>query len=146
MIIDSRVEFCDATSAAINIGNAIIGNVVDTGAAPTLKNLGVTPVYLVITVDTAFAGTNGTVQLQLCSDSTEDLATSKTIHIDTGAIPVATLVAGYTICRPLPSQGTFERYIGLWETVATTNISAGKINAFLTEDPGPYNVALPDAV
>lgn len=146
MIIDDRLEFCDATSAAINIGNAIIGDVVDTGAAPTLKNLGVTPLYLVITVDTAFAGTDGTVQLQLCTDSTENLATSKTVHIDTGAIPVATLVAGYKMCYQLPSNGNYERYMGLWETVATTNISAGKINAFLTGDPAPYQVALPDAI
>ena len=92
------------------------------------------PVYLVIQVDTEFAGANGTVQLQLCSDSTADLATSKTVHLDTGAIPVATLVAGYTKVMALPMEATYERYLGLWETVATTNISAGKINAFLTHD------------
>lgn len=135
MILDELTEFCDATSAAINIGNAIIGDVIDLGATPTLRDLGAgEPVYLVIQVDTEFAGANGTVQLQLCSDSTANLATSKTVHLDTGAIPVATLVAGYTKVMALPIEAAYERYLGLWETVATTNISAGKINAFLTHD------------
>jgi hypothetical protein len=146
MIIDSRTEFCDATSAILAVGNAIIGNVIDTEATPTLKNLGVTPVYLVITVDTTFVGATSTTELQLVSDSVAALTTSKTVHIDTGAIPVATLVAGYTLCFPLPSTGNYERYLGIWETVATANVTAGKINAFLTLDPGPYQVALPDAI
>ena len=29
MILDERTEFCDATSAILNIGNAIIGDVID---------------------------------------------------------------------------------------------------------------------
>jgi hypothetical protein len=139
MIIDELLEFCDATSAVINVGNAIIGDVIDLGAAGI--NMGQTgkPVYLVIQVDTAFsdaadAGT-ATIQFQLASDSTANLATSKTIHIDTGAIPIASLVAGYEKIYPLPISDTYERYVGLWETVATTNLDAGKINAFLTLDP-----------
>lgn len=145
MIIDDRLEFCDATSAAINVGNAIIGDVVDTGAAPTTKNLGIDPLYLVISVDTAFVGTGATVQLQFCSDSTADLATSKTIHVDSGAIAIADLVAGKTYVYALP-YGSYERYVGLWETVGTANVTAGKINAFLVSDPAPYQVALPDAI
>jgi hypothetical protein len=146
MIIDHTLEFCDATSAILAIGNAIIGDVVDTSGVPTLSNLGVTPVYLVLQVDTTFVGATATIKFEFASDSTANLATSKTVHFDTGAIPVATLVAGYTICRALPPVGTYERYIGLWETVAVANVTAGKINAFLTIDPAPYNVALPDAI
>ena len=135
MILDELTEFCDATSGAINIGNAIIGDVIDLGATPTLCDIGAgEPVYLVIQVDTNFAGASGTVQFQLCSDSTANLATSKTVHLDTGAIPVATLVAGYTKVMALPVEASYERYLGLWETVATANMSAGKINAFLTHD------------
>lgn len=150
MILDERAEFCDATSAVINVGNAIIGDVMDLGAAPTLQDIGNgQPVYLVIQVDTTFsdaadAGT-ATIQFQLCSDSTADLATSKTIHIDTGAIAIATLVAGYTLIYALPWSATYERYLGLWETVATTNLDAGKINAFLTLNPSAWT-ALPDGI
>ena len=51
---------------------------------------------------------------------------------------LASLTAGYTVCvAPLPS-GSYERYLGPWETVATANVTAGKINAFLTSDPALY--------
>jgi hypothetical protein len=150
VILDERTEFCDATSAVMNVGNQIIGDVIDLGSAPTLKDIGAgEPLYLVIQVDTAFsdaadAGT-ATIQFQLCSDSTENLATSKTVHIDTGAMAIASLIAGYTKVYALPQEATYERYLGLWETVGTTNLDAGKINAFLTHDVARW-VALPDAL
>ena len=135
MILDERLEFCDATSAILNIGNAIIGDVIDLGATPTLRDIGNgEPMYLVIQVDTAFVGATATIQFQLASDSTANLATSKTVHLDTGAIAVATWAAGYTKVIALPTEVTYERYLGLWETVATANVTAGKINAFLTHD------------
>lgn len=135
MILDSRSEFCDATSAILNIGNAIIGNVMDLGATPTLRDIGTgEPVYLVLQVDTTFVGATSTTKFELASDSTADLATSKTVHLATPAIAVATLVAGYQVAFALPNDVTYERYLGLWETVATANVTAGKINAFLTRD------------
>jgi hypothetical protein len=146
MILDERTEFCDATTGAINIGNAIIGDVIDLGATPTLQDIGGgQPVYLVIQVDTAFAGASGTVAFDLVSDSAAALTTSKTTHVSTGAIAVATLVAGYTKVIALPNEAVYERYLGLWETVATTNMSAGKINAFLTLDAARW-VAAADAI
>lgn len=138
MIIDKLLEFADAAAIALAIGNAIAPNtnVVDTGATPTLKDLGNgQPLYLVLQVDTTFVGATATVQLQLASDSTANLATSKTVHIDTGAVAVATWVAGYTKVYPLPLGVTYERYLGLWMTVATADITAGKLNAFITADP-----------
>lgn len=146
MILDERLEFCDATSVVINVGNAILGDVIDLGAAPTLQDIGNgEPLYLVVQVDTAIVGTTSTWQLQLCSDSTANLATSKTVHIDTGAIAEATLVAGYTKVYALPVEATYERYLGLWHTVAVNNLSAGKINAFLTHDVAKWT-AVPDAL
>ena len=135
MILDERTEFCDATSAILNIGNAIIGDVVDLGATPTLRDIGNgEPLYLVIQVTTAFVGATATIQFQLASDSTANLATSKTVHYDTGAIAVASYIAGFTKVVALPMEVTYERYLGLWETVATANVTAGAINAFLTHD------------
>lgn len=137
MILDERTEFADAAAIALNIGNAIAPNtdVIDTGATPTLKNLaGGEPIYLVLQVDTAFAGATATIKFELKSDSTADLATSATTHLDTGAIAVATWAAGYTKVYALPNEATYERYLGLWMTVATANVTAGKLNAFLTHD------------
>lgn len=146
MILDERTEFADALTCVANVGNAILGDVIDLGATPTLRDLGNgQPIYLVIQVDTAIVGTTSTVQWQLCSDSTANLATSKTIHLDTSAIAEATLVAGYTIAIALPIAATYERYLGLWQTVAVNNLSAGKINAFLTRDVAKYTV-YPDAI
>lgn len=146
MILDELLEFADATSCVANVGNAILGDVIDLGATPTLRNLGAgEQLYLVIQVDTAIVGTTSTVQWQLASDSTANLATSKTVHIDTGAIAEATLVAGYTLIYPLPVTATYERYLGLWQTVAVNNLSAGKINAFLTHDVSAWT-AYPDAI
>lgn len=145
MILDERNEFADAAAIALNIGNAIAPNtdVIDLGG--TTQDIGNgEPLYLVLQVDTAFVGATATIQFQLASDSTADLATSRTNHIDTGAIPVATWVAGYQIVIPLPF-GNYERYLGLWMTVATANVTAGKLNAFLTRNPAKW-VALPDAL
>lgn len=146
MILDELTEFCDATSAVLAIGNAIIGDVIDLGAAPTLQDIGNGgPLYLVIQVDTTFVGATSTTTFELSSDSTANLATSRTVHVSTGAITVATLIAGYTFAVALPITATYERYLGLWETVATANVTAGKINAFLTEDVAKW-VSLPNAV
>jgi hypothetical protein len=146
MILDERLEFGDALSCVANIGNAILGDVIDLGATPTLKDIGNgEPMYLVIQVTTAVVGSSSTVQFQLASDSTANLATSKTVHIDTGAIAEATLVAGYTKIYPLPIEATYERYLGIWETVATGNLSAGNVNIFLTMHPAKYTI-YPDAL
>lgn len=139
MILDERTEFCDATSAILAVGNAIIGDVIDLKPSTTNPNttvdLGGGDLYLVIQVDTTFVGATSTTKFELCSDSTADLATSKTVHFSTAAIPVATLVAGYRICAVKLPSGSYERYLGIWETVATADVTAGKINAFLTNDP-----------
>jgi len=142
MLLDERLEFCDATSAILAVGNAIIGDVIDTKPSTTNPNTTVdlegSDLYLVLQVDTTFVGATSTTKFELCSDSTANLATSKTVHFATDAIPVATLVAGYRICAVKLPAGSYERYVGIWETVATADVTAGKINAFLTRDPALY--------
>lgn len=142
MLLDERNEFCDATSAILNIGNAIIGDVIDLKSATINPNTTVdlqgSEVYLVIQVATTFVGATSTTKFELVSDSTANLATSKTVHFATDAIPVASLVAGYRICAVKLPSGNYERYLGLWETVATANVTAGAIDAFLTSDPALY--------
>jgi hypothetical protein len=135
MILDELTEFADAAAIALNTTNAIAPNtdVIDLGATPTLRDIGGgEPVYLVIQVDTVFGGA-GNVTFDLVSDSTANLATSKTTHLTTGAIAFGSYTAGRTFIYPLPGEVTYERYLGLWQT-ASGNLTSGKINAFLAKD------------
>lgn len=150
MILDERLEFCDAT--ALNTGGAasyLIGDVVDTGGGLPLTD-GVNDVdglYLVINVDTtATSGGSATGQFHLCSDAQAAIATdlSATYHFSTAAIPVATLVAGYYVCKVELPKGTYERYLGILQTTAVAAFTAGKVNAFLTNDPNTIK-AFPNA-
>lgn len=137
MILDSRLEFCDAT--ALNTGGAasyIIGSQVDLGAASRDIGNG-EPMYLIITVDTAVdsSADNTTQAFALVSDSVVTLDSSVTVHCTTGTQTQATLVAGKTFVLPLPQGITYERYLGIQQTTGTAAATAGKINAFLTTDP-----------
>ena len=145
MIMDERTEFCDATSVAAAAGTALVGDVIDLGTVARDIGNG-QPVYLVITTATEIitGGSAGTVKFQLASDSAADLATSATVHIDTGtfvtddsaANSVQLNAGGVIFCGPLPLQGNvYERYLGILCVTATTTTTAGAINAFLTLDP-----------
>ncbi len=146
MYIDNYAEFCDATAITVTTTNALIGDVIDLGAAPTTRNLGSgEQVYLVLTIDDAVtSGGSATVTFTLLSDSTANLATSATTHWTSGAIAKATLVAGYKFCVPLP-HGNYERYLGLFAATGTAELTGGTCSASLVLD-APYWVALPDAL
>ena len=145
MILDERLEFADAAggpvvNGALNTGGAgtyLVGDVIDLEVA---RDIGQgKAIWLVITVDTAVtSGGAGTYQFTLASDAQAAIATdgTATVHIQTAAIPKATLIAGYVIfAGPLPSEGpVYERYLGILQTTAVAAATAGKINAFLTLD------------
>lgn len=147
MILDERTEFADAASVAAAAGTALIGDVIDLGAAPRDIGNG-QPVYLVITTDTEIitGGTAGLVKFQLVSDAQAAIAVdgTATVHVDTGdfvtddaAVNDARLNAGGVICCiAIPLEGkVYERYLGILAITTTTTTTEGKINAFLTLDP-----------
>lgn len=134
MFIDKQLEFSDSQAFTTT---SVSTNVIDTlpmTSNPNLtQNLGGSPAaFLVFQVDTAFAGTAGTVTITLESDSTANLATSPTTHYSSGAIGQAALVAGYQLVIPLP-LGNYERYLGLRYTVGGT-LTAGAVSAFVSRD------------
>lgn len=147
MILDERLEFADATSVAAAAGTALIGDVIDLGA--TARDMGQgEPLYLVITVDTEIitGGAAGTIVFALASDAQAAIATdgSATVHwqsrafvTDDSAANDTAMNAGEVVAVvALPAQGpVYERYLGILATIATTTVTAGKINAFLTLDP-----------
>jgi hypothetical protein len=137
MIIDKLLEFGDAAACFVNVGTAIVGDVVDLGSAPTLKDIGNgEPLYLVIQIDTTIAGAGSSSEFKLVSDSTANLTTSPTTHYTSGAIAVATTVSGYAVCCvPLPVGVSYERYLGITVTSSGANTTDGHANAFLTLTP-----------
>ena len=155
MILDEYTEFADAVSVAAAAGTALIGDVIDLSEARDIGNSG--PIYLVIQTDTEIitGGAAGTIKFQLASDAQAAIATdgSATVHFDTGTFVTdgtdandAELKAGGVIaCVALPMEGRqYERYVGVLATIATTTVTAGAINAFLTLNPAKWK-ALPDA-
>ena len=154
-VMDSTLEFADAVSVAAAAGTALIGNVVDITAVRDLGNG--QPVYFVVTVDTEIitGGSAGTIAFQLVSDAQAAIAVdgSATVHIDTGTFVTddaaandAQMNAGSIVCCiALPLEGkVYERYVGVLAVIATTTVTAGKINAFLTLDP-PVRKSYPNA-
>lgn len=155
MILDSRNEFADAASVAATAGTALIGKVMDLGS--TSQDIGNgEPLYLVIQTDTEVitAGNAGTIQFKLASDAQAAIATdgSASVHLtsaslvtdDAAANSAALNAGGVILCAALPI-GTYERYLGILCTVGTTEVTAGKINAFLTKNPAAW-LALPDGI
>ena len=154
-IMDSRTEFADAVSVAAAAGTALIGNVLDLGAAGEDIGNG-QPLYLNMTVDTSIitAGAAGTIQFKLASDAQEAIAVdgSATEHFVTGTFvtdgdDANELDAGAVIVSvaiPNESVKTFERYLGILAVIATTTVTAGKINAWLGLQPFTAPKAYPD--
>lgn len=135
MILDDRLEFCDATTATGTGVSNIIGDVVDTGNFT--KNLGSgEPIYLVVQVSTAYSG-GTSAEFQFRSSTLAALTGgTTTTHYTTGAVAVGSLTAGTTYVVPLPG-GTYQRYIGMW-LVTVGAVAAGAVNAFLTKDAAQW--------
>ena len=149
MILDELTEFADATSVGTPNNTTVnVGDIIDTGTV--VRDLGQgQPVYVVITVDTAIvSGGAATVAFLVVSDSTTTIATDGTAtrHLESDAIPVATLVAGYTMVMQLPAVAPdYERYLAFQiREVAGQALTGGNVNAFLTSDPTGWT-SYPDA-
>jgi hypothetical protein len=150
MQMDKYLEFADAVSVAAAAGTALIGSQIDMGA--THRDIGNgQPLYLVITTDTEIitGGAAGTVQFKLSSDASAAIATdgSATDHWasrlfvsdDAAANETVFNAGGVIAVVPLPMEGAvYERYLGILCVTATTTTTAGKINAFLTQDPSRW--------
>jgi len=155
MILDERLEFADAVSVAAAAGTALIGDVIDLGAANLDVGIG-EGIWLIVQTDTEIitGGAAGTLVIKLASDAQAAIATdgSATDHIisktfttdDAGANSAELNAGGVLIAQRLPA-GTYERYLGILAVTGTTTTTAGKINAFLTKDYAKWT-AYADAV
>lgn len=155
MILDERNEFADAVSVAASAGTTVLGDVIDLGA--TTQDVGNgEPVYLVINTDTAIVtgGSAGTIQFSVVSDSLSTLGSATvancTLHAQTaafvtGASATGAIAAGGNILVMALPIASYERYLGVLVTVGTTTTTAGKVNAFLTQDVAKW-VATANAI
>lgn len=156
MIMDERLEFCDATTAFGATGTALLGDVIDLEVARDIGNG--RAVWWVVTTDTEIitAGAAGTLAFSLVSDAQAAIAVdgSATVHVTTGtfvtddaaANSVQLNAGGIIACIALPLEGpVYERYLGVLAVTGTTATTAGKINSFLTLDPIKWK-AYADAV
>lgn len=139
-ILDKLLEYSDKQAVTVT---AVSTNVVDAGATKNAaigRDLGAgTPLWLYVNVSTAFAAAGAATLVVTLQDSADnatfaDVATS-------GAIPVASLKAGYQIQLgfPVPTR----RYTRVNYTVATGPMTAGNISAHLVDGIN-YPFSYPD--
>lgn len=138
MIIDATLTFSEnqavtATAISANVIEFSDNDVVPYEAAAVLRNLGPgNELPLMIQVTEAFNNLTS-VTITLESSAAAGL-TSPTVHWTSGAIPLASLVAGYQPpIRILPS-GTMLKYLGLRYTVSGTAPTTGKFSAALATE------------
>jgi hypothetical protein len=156
MILDERLEFADATSVANAAGTTVLGDVIDLGAGVADIGIG-EDMWVVIqtTTEIITAGTAGTIQFYLVSDSLATLGAavlaSCTEHLSSGSLVTddaaandAKLNAGGVILAARLPAGTYERYLGILVTIGGQTVTAGAVNAFLTKDYAKW-AALADA-
>ena len=145
-IMDARLEFCDATTLVGAVATTVRGNIIDLGTASTFNDStrnadygDGTPIYMHVRIGTATAGTGSGVSATLSfvlqeagSNTPASFATAVTLMPATAR---ATYVAGYKVYDgALPSR-TYKRYLRLATAIATSTITGGTCDAWISLDP-----------
>lgn len=135
MIFDSTNLFSDAQAVTASAAST---NVIDLGATDTPKHaanaitrdLGKgNTIALRIQVVTAFA-TLTSLKVGVQMDTVENFASAETV-LESPAIVLASLVAGYVFPIQWVPRGVNQRYMRLYYTVAGSNATAGAVTAGL---------------
>ena len=151
MLVDALNEFANSASVIAGTGTANVGNQIDLQAANL--NIGVgAPLWLAINVtsDIIAGGGAGTIAFQLASDDSAAIATNgtQTIHFTSGTFVTNVgasneLDAGSKFFFALPASGfnalraelrPYERFLGVQVVIASQAVTAGAIDAFITND------------
>lgn len=149
MIIEAEYLFADGTWAPTATGDNISTNVTDTGplggpVGPGTANLGRDfgqgeKMWFVVTVIQAVTSAGAaTVDFRFRSSAAATLLTTPIDLVSSGAVPKATLVAGYTFMTPLPSAPVgvtgYQRFVGCNANIGTAVLTAGKFHVALLHD------------
>lgn len=132
MIFDKTTLLSDQQAITATAAST---NVIDLGPIKTgiVRDVGKgADCPLLVQVTEAFTAAGAaTLTITLECDDNEAFSSAKTLWTS-GAIPKATLVAGYVVLPEYLPRGTNERYIRMNYTVATGPMTAGKIVAGIT--------------
>jgi len=135
MILDKNLLFSEnqavtATAISTNVIEFPANGIVVGEAAAVARNLGPgNELPILIQVTEAFA-TATSITFSLESSAAAAL-TSATVHWTSGAVPIATLIAGYKLPIRILPDGTMLQYLGMRYTVTGSNATAGKVTAAL---------------
>lgn len=140
MIIDSSLEMCDATAAALATSEGIskLGSALDIhpifGDNATIDFAAGEKLFLVIEVTAALVGSGASYKIDLTSSTESALVGGTTLNIwTTGSLSISSWGAGARFIASLPTAD-YHRYLGLRGTASGANVTAGNINAFITKD------------
>lgn len=153
MILDERNEFADGAACTGSSGATIVvGDVIDLGVDG--RNLGegkdVMRLIAKITTGIVAAGA-GSITFVLTSADDAALTSNPVNHLTTGALttqastPAAGVAAGVVLFDTYLPRASYKRYLGIRAAIASNNVTAGAIDAFLVSDPNGYT-AYPDAI
>jgi hypothetical protein len=157
MFVDNENQFstqgtAGQSVAAFAVGTTALTNVIDSGPlggqnTPNTnagRDFGTGyPAWLYFLIITAFAQASGTTDIQLVSSAAPALtAPNVMLDLTGGAIAITGskfAVSGNAVRVALPRAGVggttgWLRYLGINFIIATTNYTAGVVNAFLTRD------------
>jgi len=137
MIFDATNLFSSAQAVT---STALSTNVIDLGAPGRVygnlvdmsRDIGKgkpIPILIKVVVPMVDADGSPTLTVTLESDSAEGLNSSPVVHWTSGAIPEASLVAGYEFLIDFVPTKTTGRYLGLRYTVASGAFDTGNITA-----------------
>lgn len=130
MFWDNVAITASALSSVIDMGNI---SAVDVNGNPVLADSGQAPLFIECRVGTTFL-TCTSVQIQVEQSANSD-GSSGTVLLQTAAIAVASLIAGYKFALGSLPAGMTQRYLVLNAVVAGSNATAGKLTAYLTGTP-----------
>lgn len=129
MIIDKQMELSNAQAVTVT---ALSSNVLDLGpVSPIGNSVGYNDdLEVYFSIDQTFtAGGAATLNIQMVSADSSDLATNQVVHDQSAAIPVASLVAGSKVPFKVRIPLDAKRYFGINYVVSTGPFTAGKISA-----------------
>ncbi len=138
MIFDVQSKLSDAQAITATAVSTNVLDLKDTGrpykfAADLVRNIGAgNPIPLLVQVVEDFTLLTSLTFTLETSDA-ENLTSSR-VHWSSGAVLLASLIAGYKVPIFYVPNGPHLRYMGLRYTVAGTNPDAGKITAGLVAD------------
>jgi hypothetical protein len=148
MWLDKRTEFADGVAIGTSTGRRLVGDVID---LENERDIGSNfNAWLVVQLQTAMtSGGSATVQVELASDAQAAIATdgSATVHLTSDQMAFDDVAAGDVLLQAIipieKKTAPYERYLGILVNVGTAALTAGKINAFITNQP-PVQRAYPD--